>query len=58
MKIIPIGNEWDFLNEVALNSGSTITFGPPGDIINITKGVNEHDMGVRPLIGKIGNDIN
>jgi phosphoheptose isomerase len=41
-----------------LNSGATITFGTPGDVIDITECINEHDMRVCSLIGKIRDDIN
>lgn len=53
IEYLPVRNEAYFFNQISKNSVSLVTFCTPRNVIDITEGIDQHDMRVSSLIGKV-----
>ena len=53
----PVGDEGYFFDQICMDSFSIVTFGSPRDVINITEGIDQHDMRIGTLIDHVADWI-
>ena len=44
LSLLPVCDEAHFLNQIPENTMALVSFGPPGYVVDIAEGVDQHDM--------------